>query len=230
MTPHENTYANTNAVPPIDWMDFKFTLAIGMIYLLLTWLSFSQPAWQLKDLNALVPFLCVLGYILVRARHQPEKLDEWGITTPLGLPAFAAALALLAIGVGGLLPITGIARAGGPRFEVSYLPHFAYYLIGAFPQQFVLCSVGLVSLAKLPLLRGYWRLPLLVGFLFFLAHFAIPGKGLADVPRELAILFPGGFLAAAYFLKFRSILPLTALHAILYILLATWTGLAAAQP
>lgn len=219
----------TDTPKPIDWRDFRFTFVIGVIYLTITWLNFARPAWQLGDLNSLVPFYGVLGYVLFRARCEPEKLDEWGITTRLTLPAVAAACALLAVGVGGLSILTGIAHVGGPRMEPAYLARMAYYVIGAFPQQFVMCSVGLESLAKLPVFRGLWRLPLAVGLAFFLAHFALPGKSLSDVPLEFAILFPGGFLAAGYFLKFRSILPLTALHAILYILLATWTSIARAQ-
>lgn len=224
-----NGASEVTETTPIDWRDFRFTFIVGIIYLMLTWTHFRWPGLQLNDLNSLVPFFCVLGYIIVRARREPEKLDEWGITTPLPLAAIASALVLLGIGIAGLTLSTGIAHAGGPRMEASYLPRIANYLIGAFPQQFVMCSVGLVSMAKLHMFRGIWRLPLFVGFAFFLAHFALPGKSLADVPLELATLFPGGFLAACYFLKFRSMLPLTALHAILYIFLSTWTPLAQAQ-
>jgi hypothetical protein len=213
----------------IDWMDFKCTFLIGSVYLGLTWTHFAKPEWQLGDLNSLAPFFILAGYIIARARRQPEKLDEWGITTRLTLPAVASALVLLGIGVGICIAVTGIARAGGPSLELSYLPRMAYYIVGAFPQQFVMCSVGLVSLAKLPLFRDNWRLPLAVGFAFCLAHFTLPGKSLSVVPQELVTLFPAGFLAACYFLKFRNILPLTALHAILYILLSSWSGLAMAH-
>lgn len=220
---------DTGEDQPIDWTDFKCTFLIGSVYLGLTWTHFAKPEWQLGDLNSLVPFFILLGYIFARARRQPEKLDDWGITTRLTLPAVASALVLLGIGVCGCMAVTGIARAGGPRLELSYLARMVYYVVGAFPQQFVMCSVGLVSLAKLPFFRGGWRLPLAVGLAFCLAHFALPGKSLSELPRELVILFPGGFLAACYFLKFRNILPLTALHAILYILLASWSGLAMAH-
>jgi len=82
-------------------------------------------------------------------------------------------LILRSKGVIGCVAATGIVRAGGPRFELSYLPRMVYYIIGAFPQQFVMCSVGLVTLAKLPVFRGLWRLPLAVGLAFCLAHFAL---------------------------------------------------------
>lgn len=91
-----------------------------------------------------------------------------------------------------------------------------------------MCLVGLASLAKLTLFRGALRLPFAVGLAFCLARFVLPGKSLSVVPQELVTLFPAGFLAACYFLKFRNILPLTALHAILYILLSSWSGLSMA--
>ena len=213
----------------IDWMDIGYSWVVGCVYLALTWTSFAKPDWQFNNLNSTTPFFLTLGYLLVRARHQPEKLDEWGITTPITLPAVALALALLGIGVGGCIMATGIAYAGGPRFEVSYVPRMVDYIVGAFPQQFVMCSIGLVSLAKLRFFRGLWRLPLAVGIAFCVAHFALPGKSSSTMLHELAILTPAGFLAASYFLRFRSILPLTALHAILYIFLSTWSDLAVAQ-
>jgi ABC-type Fe3+ transport system permease subunit len=221
--------SDARQVPATDWQDIRFCVAIGIVYMALTWTIFAKPAWQLNNLNSTAPFFLTLGYIVVRARRQPEKLDEWGITTPLGLPALATALALLGIGVGGCIAATGILSAGGPRFDVSYLPRMADYIVGAFPQQFVMCSVGLVSLARLPVFHGNWRLPLAVGFAFCFAHFALPGKSWATILFELAILTPAGILAAGYFLKFRSILPLTALHAILFVLLSTWSGLALAH-
>jgi len=211
---------------PIDWMDVKFTFFVGFVYLLVIWTSFARPDWQLNNLNSMAPFLLTLGYIAVRARRQPDKLDEWGITTPLSLPGVAAALVLLGIGVGGCIAATGIASAGGPRFEPSYVARMVDYTVGAFPQQFVMCSVGLVSLSKLRLFRNPWMLAFAVGLTFCLAHFALPGKGISTIPQELATLFPAGFLAAGYFLTFRNILPLTALHAVLYVFLSTWSGLA----
>jgi hypothetical protein len=197
--------------------------------MLLKWTNFTRPEWHLNTTDALVPFLLTLGYIVARARRQPEKLDEWGITTPLTFPAVALALALFGVGVGVLTVSTGIAFAGGPRFEPSYVPRMVDYIVGAFPQQFVMCSVGLVSLAKLRPFRNTWMLALAVGLAFCLAHFLLPGKALSTMLLELATLFPAGFLAAGYFLKFRNLLPLTAMHATLFVLLSSWTGWAVAH-
>ena len=97
------------------------------------------------------------------------------------------------------------------------------YLAAAFPQQFALCSVGLVSLSALPVFRGAWRLPLAVGLAFSLAHFWTPARIPGTyIPLQMVLTFPAGFFAAAYFLKHRSILPLTVIHAVTYPLLHHW--------
>jgi hypothetical protein len=220
---------DTGAGRRIDWKDVRFTFFLAGVFMLLKWTNFTRPEWHLNTTDALVPFLLTLGYIVARARRQPEKLDEWGITTPLTFPAVALALALFGVGVGVLTVSTGIAFAGGPRFEPSYVPRMVDYIVGAFPQQFVMCSVGLVSLAKLRPFRNTWMLALAVGLAFCLAHFLLPGKALSTMLLELATLFPAGFLAAGYFLKFRNLLPLTAMHAALFVLLSSWTGWAVAH-
>jgi hypothetical protein len=210
-------------------MDVKFAFFVGVVVTLIKITSFVKPEWHLNTTDALVASLLLLAYIIARARRHPEKLDEWGLTTPLTFPAVAMALALFGIGVGGLIASTGIAFAGGPRFEPSYVPRMIDYITGAFPQQFVMCSVGLVSLAKLRPFRNTWLLALAVGLAFCLAHFLPPVKTLSTMLLELATLFPAGCLCALYFLQFRNILPLTAMHAILYILLSSWTSWAQAH-
>jgi membrane protease YdiL (CAAX protease family) len=66
-------------------------------------------------------------------------------------------------------------------------------------------------------------LPLAVGCIFAMAHFwtphLIPGTA---IPVQVPGTFPMGFLAAWYFLRYRTMLPLTACHAVLYILLNKW--------
>ena len=227
----EETSSNldTSAPRTIDWMDVTFAFFVGVVVTLIKLTSFANPEWHLNTTDALVASLLILGYIIARARRQPEKLDEWGLTTPLTFPAVATALVLLGIGGGVLIASTGIAFAGGPRFEPSYVPRMVDYIVGAFPQQFVMCSVGLVSLAKLRPFRNTWMLALAVGLAFCLAHFLLPGKALSTMLLELATLFPAGFLAAGYFLKFRNLLPLTAMHATLFVLLSSWTGWAVAH-
>ena len=113
--------------------------------------------------------------------------------------------------------------AGTLSFEASYIPKMIEYVVGAFPQQFFMCSVGLVSLAKLRIFRGLWRLPLVVGVLFSLAHWWTPAKLPGTcIPIQMILTLPAGFGCVLYFLKFRSIIPLTAMHAIVYVLLHNW--------
>lgn len=223
MSEEASSTSITRADSPIDWMDVMFTVFIGIVFKLVGWANSAKPEWQLNALGAQLPFFLTMGYIVARARRQPEKLDEWGITTPLTLSAAAMAFVLLGIGAVGFSISTGIAFAGGPRLEPSYVPRMVDYLVGAFPQQFVMCSVVLVSLAKLRPFRNTWGLALAVGLAFCLAHFVQPGKSMSTILLELGTLFPAGFVASSYFLKFRNILPLTAIHAILFIFLTSWT-------
>ncbi len=210
---------------PIDWTDVKFAFLVGGITASLKLITFAKPEWRINTTDALAAFLLALGYIIARARRQPEKLDEWGITTPLTLAALLTSLALLA-GCAGILAGCGRALTGKLTFEPWYVPRMVDYLVGAFPQQFFMCSVGLVTLAKLRFFRGLWRLPLTVGLVFSLAHFWTPAHFPGTIiPVQMVITFPAGFAVTLYFLKFRNILPLTVVHAIFYILLHHWIEL-----
>jgi hypothetical protein len=209
----------------IDWMDVKFAVFVGTVTTLLKLIAFAKPEWHLNTTDALMAFLLTLGYIIGRARRQPEKLDEWGITTRLTMPAIATGFLLLGIAVLSLAA-SGFALTGNLTFEASYIPRMIDYIVGAFPQQFFMCSVGLVTLAKLRLFRGTWRLPLAVGLVFSLAHFWTPAHFPGTIiPIQMVVVFPAGFIVALYFLKFRNILPLTAVHAISYVLLHNWVEL-----
>jgi hypothetical protein len=206
----------------IDWTDLKFAFIVGAVTTTLKLIGQAKPEWQLNAVDALVAFLLTLGYIIARARRQPEKLDEWGITTPPNLPAVAAGLVLLAIAVGSQAAY-GIALTGRLDFEPAYAPRMVEYIVGAFPQQFFMCSVGLVFLTKIRAFRGMWRIPLAVGLVFSLAHFWTPARIPGTIiPIQMVLVFPAGFAAAWYFLRFRSILPLAAIHAIGYVLLHNW--------
>lgn len=207
---------------PIDWKDMKYGVFVGLVTATIKLIGFAKPEWHVDTTDALAAFLLTLGYIIARARRQPEKLDEWGITTPITFPAVVTGLILLGICVG-LLAACGIALSGKLSFEPSYVPRMFDYIVGAFPQQFFMCSVGLVTLAKLRPFHGLWRLPLAVGIVFSLAHFWTPAHFPGTiVPIQMAITLPAGFAVTLYFLKFRNILPLTAIHAIFYILLHNW--------
>ena len=206
----------------VDWRDIRFAAVVGVVALILKLLAMSQPELDLAGPVGFVPFVLILGYALHRARHEPEKLDEWGLTAPVTARAFLVAgmlflLAVMLIGAG------GIHLAGHVNFACSYLPAMIMYFDDGFSQQFFMCSVGLVSLAKLSVFRGLWRLPLAVGAVFALAHFwtphRIPGT---IIPIQMVLTFPAGFGCAYYFLRYRTLWPLAVLHAILYILLHNW--------
>jgi hypothetical protein len=207
---------------PVDWADLAYAVFVGAVFAVVKAVSITQPEWRLGISDSLVPSLLTVGYMVCRARYQPGKLDEWGITTRITAPAVLVSAILLCTGIA-VLAAAGIALAGSLTFEPAYVSRMVEYILGAFPQQFFMCSVGLVTLSKLRSLQGLWRLPLAVGAVFALAHFwtpvRIPGS---IVPVQIVITFPVGFAAAWYFLRFRSIVPLTVLHAILYILLNRW--------
>lgn len=210
---------------PIDWADVKFGVFIGIVTAAIKLIGAAKPEWHVNATDALAAFLLTLGYIIARGRRQPEKLDEWGLTTPITLSAMITGFILLIIGIG-ILAACGLLLKDTLTFKPSYVPRMIEYIVGAFPQQFFMCSVGLVTLAKLHIFRGIWRLPLTVGIVFCLAHFWTPAHFPGTIiPIQMAITLPAGVATALYFLKFRTILPLTAIHAVFYILLHHWIEL-----
>lgn len=206
----------------IDRSDLLVGLLVGALTIAIKLLHRANPEWRLNDLDALVAFLVTVTYIVHRGRRQPEKLDEWGLTTPLTARALLTGLVFLGLGVAALAA-TALAFGGRIHFEPTFVPRMINYIPAAFPQQFFLCSVGLATLAKFPMLRGPWRLPLLVGLAFGLAHFWTPARipGTA-IPLQVIGTFPAGFACAWYFLRFRNILPMTLCHAIIYVFLSRW--------
>lgn len=209
--------------PRIDWLDVKFALLLGAVFAAVKALQGFFPALHigLPAINVTTSLL-VLAYILARARRAPEKLDIWGLTTPLTPGALLSGFVLLAAAVGALA-LGGLRAGGGLDFPPHYATEMVEYIAAAFPQQFALCSVGLVSLSTLPVFRGAWRLPLAVGLAFSLAHFWTPARIPGTfIPLQMVLTFPAGFFAAAYFLKHRNILPLTLVHAVSYPLLHHW--------
>ena len=207
---------------PIDRLDVAAAIIIGLIFALVKALALSMPKWGAGPTSSTLPCVLCVGYIIYRGRQAPEKLDEWGITTSITRGAVAGILVMMLFAVGALGAV-GYALSGTLPFAPSYVFRAINYVVGAFPQQFFLCSVGLVSLAKLPFFRGLWRLPLVLGLLFGLAHFwspvRIPGS---QLPVQALITMPMGFLCAHYFLRYRTILPLTAAHAVVFVLFMSW--------
>lgn len=207
---------------PIDWRDWRIGLLVGVVVVVMKVLSRWQPDWGMGGLDGLVATFIVLGYVIYRARREPEKLDEWGLTTPVTGAALLAGGALLLLGAL-TLALAGLLLPGKLSFEVDYIARMIRYIPGAFPQQFFMCSVGLVTLSKIVALQGPWRLPLTVGIIFGLAHFwtpaPLPGT---NFPIQILVTAPMGALAAWYFLRFRTILPLIVCHVVHYVLLVHW--------
>lgn len=206
----------------VDLRDLAICVLMGLLSGTAKLVGMARPDWHMGHLDAPAVFTLLVAYIIWRARREPEKLDAWGITTPVTRGALLVGVLLFVFAVTPLA-LTGMLVAGGVDWRGHYFPDMINYIFGAFPQQFAMCSVGLVMLAKLPVFRGRWRLPLLVGLVFSLAHWwtpaLIPGT---IIPAQMVLTFPVGFVCAWYFLTFRTILPLTAMHAILYVLLRNW--------
>ncbi len=207
---------------PIDRLDWVAATVIGLFFAVVKAIALFLPKWGAGPSSSAIPGVLCVGYIIYRARRDPEKLDEWGINTPISPGAAAGILALILLAAGALGAV-GHALTGTLTFAPSYVFSAIIYIVAAFPQQFFLCSVGLVSLAKLPFFRGRWRASLLLGLLFGLAHFWVPVRipG-SEIPVQVIGTVPMGFLCAYYFLRFRTILPLTAAHSIVYVLYANW--------
>jgi hypothetical protein len=212
--------AETNG--KIDWLDMGFPFCVGLVYFPLKVIEVycDDPGSLGGSLGDLSSILCI-AYILWRAERQPWKLREWGLTTPITGTAFAffaGFLALTIVSIG----CTGLALSGSLSFELSYVFRMIDYVSGAFPQQFLFFAVGVANLEKFSLLRGHWRLPLLLGALFCLGHCFMPIPLLWGLPVPVLVTFPLGFFATWYFLRFRTIIPLVAIHAIGFILLVNW--------
>lgn len=226
MGAHGMSKTKTEASSRIDRQDLIAALVVGLTFALVKAVAFGVRSWHVGGTATNVPFLMTVAYIVWRARREPDKLDAWGLTTPVTSAALGAMVALLALAVAILAGMSHL-LGGEISFEPAYVFRMIDYVIGAFPQQFFMCSVGLVTLAQFPVLRGNWRLPLLVGLCFGAAHFwtpeIIPGS---PIPFQVIGTIPLGFFAAWYFLRFRTILPLTVIHVVAYVLYTRWVAAA----
>jgi hypothetical protein len=207
----------------VDWTDVKFAILLGFIMVLVKVTFHTHPGWHATRMTTDdVASVLTVGYMIARARRQPGKLDEWGLTTKITRPGILTGIIFAAAGIL-TLAAGGIMINGNLSLEPAYITQMIEYIPAAFPQQFVMCSVGLATLAKIRFFRGFWRLPLAVGLLFSLAHFWTPARIPGSIiPVQMLLTLPAGFLAAFHFLRFRNILPLTIIHAILYPLLHNW--------
>lgn len=216
--------STSDAPTEIDWRDCSFAVFIGALYVPLksVELLLGNPGNIGLSLGDMLSIVC-LAYILWRAQRQPEKLREWGLSTPISVAAAVSFAVLLVIAIASMASIS-IARTGSLPFEIGYIFRMVDYVSGAFPQQFLVFAVGVTNAEKIPFLRGQWRLPLILGTLFCLAHLPMPSQSLWGIPVQILATFPLGFVATYYFLRFRTILPLVAIHAIGFILLTNWVG------
>lgn len=207
----------------LDWRDFRFVLFVGFATIVIKLAGQNFPDLQIsRTTGDIMISTLTLGYIFNRCRREPEALNRWGLSTPLSYRALLWAVALLGIAVL-MLALGALTVGASPNWRPHYPTEMLEYIPAAFPQQFFMCSVGLVMLSTLPVFRRPWVLALAVGLVFSLAHFwvpaPIPGTG---IPLQMVITLPCGFGAALYFLVHRNIIPLTLLHAIIYPLLHHW--------
>lgn len=206
----------------IDWRDVQAGLGIGFVYAMLLVLKWNLPKWDVGESATNVPFILTIAYIIWRGQNEPGKFDAWGLTAPITGWAALIMLGFITL-TAALLAAAALMLGGELHFEPRFIFRMADYIRGAFPQQFFLCSVGLTSLETFPVLRGSWRLPLVVGICFGAAHFWTPAHfpGSA-IPLQVMATAPMGFFAAWYFLRFRSILPLILFHIVAFVLYVQW--------
>ncbi len=206
---------------PMDWLDIGFAVFVGALFVPMKAIEllYGNPGNIGGSLGGTGSIIC-LAYIFWRANRQPEKLREWGITAPITGMAIVVFVGLMSL-TAFVLAATSLSQGGAPTFEFGYIFRMIDYVSGAFPQQFLFFAVGIVNLEKLSFLRGNWRLPLLMGVTFAAGHlFDI--KYIWGIPTAILVTLPMGFGVTYYFLRFRTIIPIVAFHAIGFVLLTNW--------
>jgi hypothetical protein len=218
---YEQSPPRGNEQQKIDQKDVIFVVILGISFVLLKIFEFMSESAEIGPSLIKLACIIVIVYILWRARDQPEKLQEWGLTTPITGKALAFFISFLLLAIFSL-GVAGWTISGMVQFEIHYVVQIIDYVTDAFLQQFIIFAIGVVSFEKrFPRLRNKWRLPLLLGILFTLGHL-YDIKFLWGIPIPVLIIFPLGFFATYYFQRFRTILPLIAIHAIGYVFLSNW--------
>ncbi|MFM1919521.1 MAG: hypothetical protein RLZZ303_1155 [Candidatus Hydrogenedentota bacterium] len=207
----------------LDWRDFRFALFVGVAVIIVELTGQNFPDLHVsRTTGDIFASTLVLGYIFYRCRREPDALNRWGLSTPLSFRALLWAVFMLGFTVL-MLALGALSVGASPDWQPHYATEMLEYIPAAFPQQFFMCSVGLVMLSTLPLFRRPWVLALAVGVVFSLAHFWTPAKIPGTIiPLQMVLTLPAGFGAALYFLVYRNIAPLTLVHAISYPLLNHW--------
>ena len=118
---------DTSGAGKIDWQDVAAAIVIGVLYAIVKALELRVPGWHVGVSSANVPCILCVAYIIWRARRTPEKLDTWGLTTPVtGLAALVMALFLGLTAV--LLGVTGRMLGNELDFEPSYVFRMIDYI------------------------------------------------------------------------------------------------------
>jgi len=206
----------------IDTADLKFFVVISVIGLTAFLVKNNVPSAGINRyiLDIIGSFCCML-YVLPRARAHPWKLDDWGLTSKLSPAGWLGAVGLLVLAFVGPAVIT-LLFGGSLTFKLSMITDGLGYAWSAFAQEFILCSIAANALAKTKTLRGVWRVPILAGALFGLAHLLPEGFHWPHTPFMMAFTALMGFTVTFYFLKFRNLWPIVALHAIGFPMAQEW--------
>jgi len=207
-----------NSQKRIDWPDIIFVFFLGCIFAPMKYaeIFLNDPGGIGNYLGEITSLACIV-YILWRADREPAKLREWGLTTPISMGALIFFIFLLSIAIVWEI-IANISLGGTLYFDSVWILHTIDYLYGAFPQQFALCSVAVVQMERLPKLRGNWRIPLLAGCIFLLAHIYTIIRDPTSFNLQFMGLMVLGTAVVYYFLRYRTIVPIVVLHAIIFIM------------
>ena len=120
-------------------------------------------------------------------------------------------------------PIATIFLLGGTLFfKPEMITEALGYLWSAFAQEFLLCSIFANNMSRLDLLRGNLRVPLLAGLLFGAFHYHPMNFAWPQTPFMMGFTALMGFTLTFYFLKYRFLWPVIALHAIGFPMLEEW--------
>ena len=214
----------THLPETVDFADIKFAIAMVVVGLTMFFTrNFVPDAGLNRYVTDIIASFCCVAYILPRARRHPDKLDEWGLTTRLSPAGRIAGVGLVVLAFVGPATVAFI-LGGRLSFSLSMVVSGLGYVWSAFAQEFLLCSILANTLARTRPLRGAWRVPALAGGFFGLAHLLPEGFHWPHIPLMMAFTALMGFTVVFYFLRFRNLWPIVALHAIGFPMLTEWVN------
>jgi len=214
--------SETHSPATVDFADIKFAVVMVVVGLTLFFTkNFVPDAGLNRYVTDIIASFCCVAYILHRARRHPEKLDEWGLTTRLSPTGRIAGAGLVVLAFAGPATLAFI-LGGRLSFSLSMVVSGLGYVWSAFAQEFLLCSILANALARTRLFRGAWRVPAFAGVVFGLAHLLPEGFHWPHTPLMMGFTALVGFTVVFYFLRFRNLWPIVALHAIGFPMLTEW--------